>query len=208
MKLKEILVVCDNFIKAPEDETVFKAYNDMLQGLTIRTYLPMQEKVIALVRMIIDGDKDLDVPASMFTASLEIACLFDGLLSYVNIEPEVDIEIKNYENYDLLYQSGFADYVLGFCEKDYERLVRMMERTFSFQNLTELTDSMRELDTGKLVELKVAIQDAIKSADPEMVKNLADIMRSNDPNLERLKRQIDENAVDEAFAKRKEELKS
>lgn len=208
MKLKEILVVCDSFIKAPEDETALKAYNDMLQGLTIRTYLPMQEKVIALVRMIIDGDKDLDVPASMFTASLEIACLFDGLLSYVNIEPEVDIEIKNYENYDLLYQSGFADYVLGFCEKDYERLVHMMERTFSFQNLTELTDSMRELDTGKLVELKGAIQDAIKSADPEMVKNLADIMRSNDPNLERLKRRIDENAVDEAFAKKKEELKS
>lgn len=208
MKLKEILVVCDSFIKAPEDETALKAYNDMLQGLTIRTYLPMQEKVIALVRMIIDGDKDLDVPASMFTASLEIACLFDGLLSYVNIEPEVDTEIKNYENYDLLYQSGFADYVLGFCEKDYERLVRMMERTFSFQNLTELTDSMRELDTGKLVELKGAIQDAIKSADPEMVKNLADIMRSNDPNLERLKRRIDENAVDEAFTKKKEELKS
>lgn len=208
MKLKEILAVCDSFIKAPEDETALKAYNDMLQGLTIRTYLPMQEKVIALVRMIIDGDKDLDVPASMFTASLEIACLFDGLLSYVNIEPEVDIEIKNYENYDLLYQSGFADYVLEFCEKDYERLVRMMERTFSFQNLTELTDSMRELDTGKLVELKSAIQDAIKSADPEMVKNLADIMRSNDPNLERLKRQIDENAIDEAFAKKKEELKS
>lgn len=207
MKLKEVLAVCDKFIKAPEDETTLKEYNDMLQRLTIRAYLPMQEKVVALVRMIIDGDKDLDVPASMFTASLEIACLFDGLLSYVNIEPEVDIEIKNYENYDLLYQSGFADYVLGFCENDYERLVRMMERTFSFQNLTELTDSMRELDTGKLVELKVAIQDAIKSADPEMVKNLADIMRSNDPNLERLKRQIDENAVDEAF-KKKEEFKN
>ena len=103
----------------------------MLQGLVIRAYLPMQDKVVALVRMIIDSDKDIDVPETFFTAGLEIACCFDGLLSYVNIEPEVNIEIKNYENYDLIYQSGLADYILEFCGKDYDRLVRMMERTLS-----------------------------------------------------------------------------
>lgn len=208
MKLKEILDICDKFIKAPNDEAALKNYNDLLQGLVVRAYLPMQEKVIALTRMVIDSDKDMDVPASMFTAGLEIACLFDGLLSYVNIEPEVDIEIKNYENYDLLYQSGFADYVLGFCEKDYERLVRMMERTLSFENLTELTGSMKELDTGALVELKVAIQNAMKDADPEVIKSLADIMRTNDPDLETLKRQTEEMAIDEAFKKEGEELKN
>ena len=85
MKLQEILKVCKDFIDSPEDEKTLSAYNTMLQELKVRAYLPMQEKVIALVRMIIDSDKDFDVPAAFFTAGLEIACLFDGLLSYVNI---------------------------------------------------------------------------------------------------------------------------
>ena len=80
MKLQEILDVCDAFIKNPEDETTVKTYNDMLQNLVIRAYLPMQDKVVALVRMIIDSDKDIDVPETFFTAGLEIACCFDGLL--------------------------------------------------------------------------------------------------------------------------------
>ena len=150
MKLQEILDICDQFTKHPEDETAVKAYNDMLRNLVIRAYLPMQEKVVALVRMVMDSDKDIDVPEAFFTAGLEIACCFDGLLSYVNIEPEVNPDIKSYENYDLIYQSGLADYILEYCGKDYERLVRMMERTLSYENLTDLVQSMREMDTGSL----------------------------------------------------------
>ncbi len=204
MKLQEILDVCDAFIKNPEDEATVKAYNDMLQGLVIRAYLPMQEKVVALVRMIIDSDKDIDVPETFFTAGLEIACCFDGLLSYVNIEPEVNIEIKNYENYDLIYQSGLADYILEFCGKDYDRLTRMMERTLSYQNLMELVQSIREVDVGGLREVTEKIRGMKDEIDPEVIKNIADIARMNDPALNKLKDTIDDEAVDNAFAENTE----
>ena len=205
MKLKEILNICDAFVKNPEDEATVKAYNNMLKGLVIRAYLPMQEKVIALVRMIMDSDKDIDVPETFFTAGLEIACCFDGLLSYVNIDPEVNLEIKNYENYDLIYQSGLADYILEYCGKDYERLVRMMERTLSYQNLTELIQSIREINVGGLSEAAEKIREIKDEIDPEVIKNIADIARMNDLALNDLKDTIDNEAVDKAFEKKTEE---
>ena len=205
MKLQEILDICDQFTKHPEDETAVKAYNDMLQNLVIRAYLPMQEKVVALVRMVMDSDKDIDVPEAFFTAGLEIACCFDGLLSYVNIEPEVNPDIKSYENYDLIYQSGLADYILEYCGKDYERLVRMMERTLSYENLTDLVQSMREMDTGSLRELVNNLRNMKDEIDPEVIKNIADIARMNDPALNDLKDTIDNEAVDKAFEKKTDE---
>lgn len=205
MKLKEILNVCDAFVKNPEDEATVKAYNNMLKGLVIRAYLPMQEKVIAIVRMIMDSDKDIDVPETFFTAGLEIACCFDGLLSYVNIDPEVNLEIKNYENYDLIYQSGLADYILEYCGKDYERLVRMMERTLSYQNLTELIQSIREINVGGLSEAAEKIREIKDEIDPEVIKNIADIARMNDPALNNLKDTINNEAVDKVFEKKTEE---
>lgn len=198
MKLQEVLKVCSDFIENPENEENTKKYNDMLKNLVIRTYLPIQEKTIALVRMVLDSDKDIDVGAEFFTSGLELACCFDGLLSYVNIEPEVNLETKNYENYDLIYQSGLADYILEYCGKDYERLVRMLERTLSYENLLELTESMKQMDTGSLRELTNEIKNATKEVDPELVKNLADIMRMNDPNLYELKTMVEEQAADEA----------
>lgn len=205
MKLQEILDICDQFTKHPEDETAVKAYNDMLQNLVIRAYLPMQEKVVALVRMVMDSDKDIDVPEAFFTAGLEIACCFDGLLSYVNIEPEVNPDIKSYENYDLIYQSGLADYIIEYCGKDYERLVRMMERTLSYENLTDLVQSMREMDTGSLRELVNTLRNMKDEIDPEVIKNIADIARMNDPALNDLKDTIDNEAVDKAFEEKTDE---
>ena len=205
MKLQEILDICDQFTKHPEDETAVKAYNDMLRNLVIRAYLPMQEKVVALVRMVMDSDKDIDVPEAFFTAGLEIACCFDGLLSYVNIEPEVNPDIKSYENYDLIYQSGLADYILEYCGKDYERLVRMMERTLSYENLTDLVQSMREMDTGSLRELVNTLRNMKDEIYPEVIKNIADIARMNDPALNDLKDTIDNEAVDKAFEEKTDE---
>lgn len=205
MKLQEILDICDQFTKHPEDGTAVKAYNDMLQNLVIRAYLPMQEKVVALVRMVMDSDKDIDVPEAFFTAGIEIACCFDGLLSYVNIEPEVNPDIKSYENYDLIYQSGLADYILEYCGKDYERLVRMMERTLSYENLTDLVQSMREMDTGSLRELVNTLRNMKDEIDPEVIKNIADIARMNDPALNDLKDTIDNEAVDKAFEEKTDE---
>lgn len=195
MTVKEALKICEEFITAPENEEKVTAYNDMCQQLIVRTYLPMQEKVIALIRIVIDSDKDYDVPASFFTAGVEMACLFDGLISYTNLVQDLGIDEKNYENYDLLYQSGFADYILQFCEKDYERLVCMMGRTMSFENLTELTNSLREMNVGALDNLTNELKNMKNEIDSAVLKDMADIMRYNDPKLQNIKEMIDSDGL-------------
>ena len=205
MNLEEVLNICDLFIKNPQEQKVVEKYNEMLKNMTIRAYLPIQEKVVALIRMMIDSDKDIDVPEAFFTTNLEIACCFDGLLSYTNINQSINIECKNYENYDLIYQSGLADYILEFCGKDYDRLVRMMERTLSYQNLMELVQSIREVDIGGLSEVTEKIRKIKDEVDPEVIKNIADIARMNDPAFNNLKDTIDNEAVDKAFEKKTEE---
>ena len=198
MKLQEILKVCEDFISSPEDKEILESYNKMLQELTIKTYMPMQEKVIALVRMTIDSDKDRDIDESFFTAGVELAACFDGLLSYItNLEQEVNLEIKNYENYDLIYQSGLADYILQYCEKDYQRLIKMFERTFSYMNLNELISSMESMDTGSLKALTTTIKGLKDEIDPKVISDLADIMRYNDPNFVAIKENIVDGAMDD-----------
>lgn len=198
MKLQEILKVCEDFVSSPEDKEILESYNKMLQELTIKTYMPMQEKVIALVRMTIDSDKDRDIDESFFTAGVELAACFDGLLSYItNLEQEVNLEIKNYENYDLIYQSGLADYILQYCEKDYQRLIKMFERTFSYMNLNELISSMESMDTGSLKALTTTIKGLKDEIDPKIISDLADIMRYNDPNFVAIKENIVDGAMDD-----------
>ena len=158
----------------------------------------MQEKVIAIVRIVLDSDKDYEMPATFFMAGVEIASLFDGLISYTNLEQNLTIDDKNYENYDLLYQSGFADYILQFCQRDYDRLVHMIERTMSFENLNELTSSMREMNVGALEGLTNELRNCKKDLDPEVLRNMADILRYNDPNLGRLKEVLETDAYDKA----------
>lgn len=198
MTLKEVLKVCADFISAPEDTEKVAAYNDMCQNLVIKSYMPMQEKVITIVRIVLDSDKDYDMPATFFMAGVEIASLFDGLISYTNLEQNLTIDDKNYENYDLLYQSGFADYILQFCQRDYDRLVHMIERTMSFENLNELTSSMREMNVGALEGLTNELRNCKKDLDPEVLRNMADILRYNDPNLGRLKEVLETDAYDKA----------
>lgn len=198
MTLQEVLKVCADFISAPEDAEKVAAYNDMCQNLVIKSYMPMQEKVIAIVRIVLDSDKDYDMPATFFMAGVEIASLFDGLISYTNLEQNLTIDDKNYENYDLLYQSGFADYILQFCQRDYDRLVHMIERTMSFENLNELTSSMREMNVGALEGLTNELRNCKKDLDPEVLRNMADILRYNDPNLGRLKEVLETDAYDKA----------
>ena len=98
-----------------------------------------------------------------------------------------------------------ADYILEYCGKDYERLVRMMERTLSYENLTDLVQSMREMDTGSLRELVNTLRNMKDEIDPEVIKNIADIARMNDPALNDLKDTIDNEAVDKAFEERTDE---
>lgn len=193
----EFIKVCEEFISNPSDSAKREAYNEMLSDIVVRSYLPMDEKVLALYKAAIDSNKSMDLPAAAFTGGLELALLFDGLLTYTNIDNDISTPCKTYEVYDIIYRSGAADYILQFCKPDYERLVRMMERTISYENLLELTQMMQKLDTLELKESIAEFKEIQSKIDPDVLKNLTLIMQYNDPMLHQLKEDVVDTALEE-----------
>lgn len=122
--------------------------------------------------------------------------VFDGLLAYTNIEPVWDNTIKNYDTYDILEQSGFIDYVLQFCERDYNKLTRLFERTVSVAHLMSLLEVLENIDGESVKALTTAINKFTNEADGQLVKDVADIMRYNDPELHQLKEDVVEEVID------------
>ena len=68
----------------------------------------------------------------------------------------------------------------------------------------ELVQSIREVDVGGLSEVTEKIRGMKDEIDPEVIKNIADIARMNDPALNNLRDTIDNEAIDKAFEKNTE----
>ena len=192
----DVFKVCQNFVNNPSKENTDKL-DELKKQLIIKAYLPMQDKVVTLYRIAMDADKSTDLAAAVFSGGLEMAFIFTGLPSYTNIDVlTIPKEMKIYESYDALIQSGLVDYILQYCERDYNRLVKMMERTMSYEHLLELTDTMSRIQPEPIRESLEEFKKFRESATPEMLHDMADIVRFNDPNLYKVK----ESVVDGALA--------
>lgn len=186
IEFQEVIKICNDFIHNPSNEHL-KKLEDLKAKLTIRTYLPMQEKVIILYKVTMDADKSTELATSVFSAGLELSFCFNALLAYTNINANIPKEWKIYESYDAIYQSGLADHILQYCSTDYNRLIRMMERTLSYANLRELIDTFAQVQPKNINQALEEFKRFREGATPEMLHDMADILRLNDPSLYQLK---------------------
>ncbi len=199
ISLEKVLEVCSNFIKSPNDIAVNKNYLDLEKELIIKSYIPMNEKILCLYKIMLNADRDMNVTEAIFTAALEMSILFDGLLIYTNIDNNTIIrELQTYENYDILYQSGFVDNILQFCQKDFDRLLKMIDRTISYSNLFDLINTISQVDTEHIPELLEKIDSISGSWSPEMLKDASDILRFNDPLIAKVKDDFEEYVLNQS----------
>lgn len=207
IKIADVLKICSDFIKAPTRENQ-NALNELQQKLVIKSYLPLAEKTIALFKIMNDSDQPVGTLSSVFTIGVEVACLFDGLLAYTNIDNNIDLIDKTYENYDCLQQSGMADYILQYCERDYGVLVKLMDRTINYHNLIDLMNTLKDLNLDKAEEFTKQVKEMQFNMDSAVIKDMADILRYNNPNLYKLEGLIEDEALDKALrADRIEKIK-
>lgn len=196
INITEVLQICGDVVKDPTSKRANEALRGLQKRLEVRTYLPMTQKASVLFRATMDSDRPYDDNYAIFTMAMEVAMVFDGLLAYTNIEPVWDNTIKNYDTYDILEQSGFIDYVLQFCERDYNKLARLFERTVSVAHLMSLLEVLENIDGESVKALTTAINKFTNEADGQLVKDVADIMRYNDPELHQLKEDVVEEVID------------
>ena len=194
-QIYEILAAGAKFLENPTDENAFMELEGIKNSLVVKDYMPIAQKEIVLRKAIID--MRVDEEAMPYTASIlyEIALLFDCLLGYViNLDQNIDGLYKDASFYDILKLSGVVDYILKFCAKDYEQLIRMADRMISFDNLNELCKNISIVSPEEVTKLTQAFNNFTTDTNPEVLKRLGDIMAADDPLLANVKNAIEDNA--------------
>lgn len=199
ISFKKVIDTCSKFIESHGQD---KEMVELQSKLIIKNYLDMDEKVLALTRAFLDADKDVSIPSVFISVAFDLAILFDCLFSYTNINiEEIQDSDKIYENYDLIYKSGLADYIIEYCEKDYERLVKMAERSLSIEHVSQMLIGLENVDGDSIDEMTRAIIDLKNSSDKEMIHDIATIARAYDPNMEVVKDKLNDEVLDKIFSK-------
>ena len=199
INFKDVIGVCSKFIDSQGKDT---GIVDLESKLIVRNYLQMDEKALCATRAFIDADKDYSIPSVFVAVGFDIAILFDCLLAYTNIDVDsIDESDKIYENYDLIHQSGLADYIINFCEKDYNRLVRMVDRALSIEHVSSLLNSLENIDGEAIDNLTRSIVDLKTNGDKEMIHDMATISKASDPEFAGLKEKVSDEVLDKIFSK-------
>ena len=194
-QIYEILAAAAEWLNDPENEEKAKKIEDIKSSLIIRAYMPLEQKEILMRKALIDMQSDKEIMP--YTASIlyEIALVFDCLLGYVvNLDADIDNLYKDASFYDILQLSGIIDYILSFCEKDYESLRKMADRMISFDNLKELSKNIELTSPEQINELTEEFKRFRTDTSPEVFKHIGQIMASNDPLLNNIKNNIEGEA--------------
>ena len=183
-----------DFIMDPLNEEYNKRLEDFKSKLVIRSFLPLAQKEAVMLKTLYDINS-MDTESQHFCSALEVSMTFNGLFAYVvNIDYNIEDQLKDEIYYDIFWASGVADYILSFCEKDYERLRDMIRMMISFENLKELLEEISKYTPESIDKLTESFKSFTLKANSDVIRNLADIARNNDPILTGVKENIIEGA--------------
>lgn len=183
-----------DYIMDPSNQEYAQKLEDFKSKLVIRNFLPLAQKESVLLKTLYDI-KSMDTESQHFCSALEISLTFNALFAYiVNIDYNIEEQLKDEIYYDIFWASGVADYVLSFCEKDYNRLRSMIENMISFENLKELLSEISKYTPDSIEKLTESFKSFTLKANSDVIRNLADIARNNDPILTGVKNNIIEGA--------------
>jgi hypothetical protein len=185
--LYDILMVCNDFVMNPTKKENIEEFDRMTNELVIKVHLPLAQRQAVLLKTLIDIKSDEEMSVAELSKALEISLTFNGILAYVNIDPNFNPVFKDEDMYDLLWLSGFCDIVLERCHADFERLEKQVYAMISFDNLRVMLENLSELDVGNIDALTRAFTEFNFKATPETIKNLAEIARFNDPLVKEFK---------------------
>lgn len=106
--------------------------------------------------------------------------------------------LKTYDAYDLLYPI-FAQYILQYCEFDYNGLIKMIDKSLDIYSMKDLDRMFRSVDYQSL---KKAHEDNEKllrdlQASKELLENLRESYEITHPALKKTYDAIGEVAVKE-----------
>ena len=207
LKLEELINIAGNFVRGKITMEELDAFGNKM---TIRSYIPMIEKVRSLMTLIYKLDNDPLETHEVRIANIYKTLFFDvllGLYATVDVSNE---ELKTYAAYDLLYPI-FSPFLLQYCTYDYTEFKKMFEDSLNLSHLKELSELMSNIDYQKLAknskEIEILLEGLKK--DKKTIQNLADIINTTNPEIKKTLDTVQKELADEIYSasKGKSELK-
>lgn len=189
----DLLEIASSWLVYPENKEAEKKFNEIKNQIVVKSFLPLTMKN-ALVKKAIFDLRTSDDSIDEFPQALEISLLFNVLLEYTNIKWEDGLEVKDAAFYDILWASGVCDMILEYCRSDYERVVRMVENMFSFENLYNLVETINKMTPDSVDELTKEVKRIRLESDPQILHDYATLARAGDPILHKMADAIEETA--------------
>jgi len=180
IKLSEILLQYLDFLTNPVDEKQ-QEINKMLSKIVVRQYVALEDKTKLMGSIIRSADLASQGDAIQMSLNIEVAKVIIGLIGgyCVNVENDLDITSLQLGVFDLIYGTGFVDYILAQgAEKDYNRFMTMVDNTLNFTNLFNLLQAFYEFDTENIEDFNKSIdklKNTLTKTDIELLRGFTKV---------------------------------
>lgn len=189
INLTDVLDNCRMRVNGLFDEEDFDKF---LETIEIVKYLPLDKKRDILFLFLMDikyltsGDEACDDEIQ-----IEINSLFNILLAYTNINTGGYTKLFTKENYDTIYMSGLADYILDFCERDYNKSIDMFRDSLRIDDMLSVKVFMEELEGKNIAKNLKSMKKMIEEMSANgVIDKVNDIAMFNDSIVNNIKQQL------------------
>lgn len=177
--LAELINMCVNFMRGKKTVEDMNQFGDKI---IIKNYIPILKKNSIVMSLIFRLQHDDSAVPEVNALALQKYLFFYVLLGeYANIDVSDDTFI-NYSVYDILYPI-LADYILPYCERDYNIIVKMIEDSLNLYNVRDLNDMLESVDYEKIVESNREVKKLVNylNNNKDTITDLKDIVLANHP---------------------------
>lgn len=175
------------------------------ENVEIKKYIPIAKKYIIAelfskkVQEYIENSSGLDnLDAQLLYIQYDIGLLFDVLFCYADIS--VDVKHRTDANYDLVFESGFYDFMKEKCGEDYRRTEKICEKVSGINDFNVVSMIVGTLDANVTPEKMKEMTDVINSLDKNNLELLQNIGTTN-PIFEKAIKKMEEEARTEVMKK-------
>ena len=140
--LEELIYNASKIISGKIKQEDLNAFGNKL---TIRTYLPILDKMRAMMTLIFDmNNQDVEME-EIRVVSLRKNMFFNVLLAEYAMIDVSNKDLQTYQTYDLLYPI-FAPFILQYCEKDYNEMKEMIQESLNIYAMKDLDSLLSNIN--------------------------------------------------------------
>ena len=181
--LDEVLNICTKYI---EKEITQKELQEWVENnIKIQLYLPIETKFLLINDILYNEQFYSADDSSLKSIELETKKFWVIALSYTNIKTDGYEDLENFSSYDIIF-AVMGDWLLSNIKLDYDRTIDILQNTINVNNINGIMETFGNLDTQGLRKYTTEIKKQLKylQDNKEQIKDLADILRFNQPSLD------------------------